>query len=197
MYQLQDQEKTIILNWNKIQKQNTEIQLVSVQNEHDKSLEQFCDLLEKNISSIQIIKVQSEDGHLPVIKVSDNIFYSAIPLGKELEPFLEALSFANSSALPVLSEATQANLLKIVIPVELKLYIAQQCPHCPKMVSSILPLAVACKNIKLKIVDGTLFTQEAQKDNVMSAPCLILDNNFRWTGSVTPEEITDMIVNQT
>jgi len=52
---------------------------------------------------------------------------------------------------------------------------------------------MACKNIHLQIIDGTLFPETAQKNGVMSAPCLILDDDFRWTGDVSAQEIIKMI----
>ena len=115
-------------------------------------------------------------------------------------------SSSNSSATPSsypklpnvlhLSPKTAANLSRIEVPVELKLYIANQCPHCPGVLNTLLSLAAACSQIHLKIIDGTLFTDHALKNNVLSAPCLILDNDFRWSGGATPEEITDMIINR-
>jgi hypothetical protein len=61
------------------------------------------------------------------------------------------------------------------------------------VVSTIFPLAVFSDKINLHIIDGTLFPETAQRDKVMSAPCLILDNEFRWTGAVTAQEVLSMI----
>jgi len=203
MYNFESKDKEIIFNWNNIQKQDIQIQIISAENEYDESFELFGKLIEENISCIKVVKQKDEDAPLPIIKLSDNIFYHAIPLDKQLEPFLNSLSLINNTATSFdiknkidFSETTKSNLLKIDIPVNLKLYIAQQCPHCPKMINFIVPLAVNCKNINLKIIDGTIFTEQAQKDKVMSSPCLILDNDFRWTGDVTTDEITNMIINR-
>jgi hypothetical protein len=54
-------------------------------------------------------------------------------------------------------------------------------------------MALACSHIDLHIIDGSLFPKTADKNGVLSAPCLILDDDFRWTGSVEPEEIIGMI----
>lgn len=95
-----------------------------------------------------------------------------------------------------LSETTLSNLAAIEVPVELKLYVASQCPHCPGVIRTLVPLAAECKNIHLSIIDGTVHTEQAAKDNIMSVPCLILDNGFRWTGTVDAEEVADMIANR-
>ncbi|MCP4671894.1 MAG: hypothetical protein GY857_11375, partial [Desulfobacula sp.] len=146
-------------------------------------------------SSRLIIESEKSENDLPCFLLKENITYSALPLSKELAPFLEALSQINSS--PVrLSNSILQSLDKIDIPVNLKLYIALECPHCPNVVKTLMPLAMVCKNLHLHIIDGTLFPETAQKDGVMSAPCLILDDDFRWTGEVSAQEIMEMITNR-
>jgi len=145
-----------------------------------------------DITSKLIIESEKSKKNLPCFQLKENITYSALPLAKELEPFLEALSQLNSSTSRLSGQILQS-LDNINIPVNLKLYIALECPHCPKVVRTVIPLSMACKNIHLQIIDGTLFPETAQKDGVMSAPCLILDDDFRWTGDVSAQEIIKMV----
>ncbi len=103
---------------------------------------------------------------------------------------------ASLSDSPHLSETVMAKLAAIILPVEIKLYIASQCPHCPGAVRTIIPLAAACRYITLKIIDGTIATEEAAADKIMSVPSLIIDNGFRLTGGVVnADEVVDVIVN--
>ena len=60
----------------------------------------------------------------------------------------------------------------------------------------MIDIANECKNIELQIIDPTMFTEEATANSVMSVPCLILDDDFRWTGSVSMEEVTDVLANR-
>jgi len=129
---------------------------------------------------------------LPGFLLRENITYSAFALDRELPPFLKGLSCIRTRA-PKPSEPIQALLDQISIPCDLTLYIAMQCPHCPGVVNTIFPLAVFSDKIRLRIIDGTLFPEAAQKDKVMSTPCLILDNGFRWTGAVTAKEVLTMV----
>lgn len=125
----------------------------------------------------------------------ENITYSAFPLEKEREPFLEAVSQINDHN-PLVSEPIQKALDHLKIPVRLTLYIALQCPHCPNVVRTVMALASHTSTITLHVIDGSLFLEAAQKDRVMSAPCLILDDDFRWTGSVSMDEIVQMITSR-
>lgn len=193
------QSKALIQNWDQSIEKQIKIKLITTDHAENNQFVNFLDHL-LNITSSLSIESKKGEKNLPGFLLKENIIYSALPLGKELEPFLEALSQINGKT-PLLSESAlsepiRQTLDKIDIPVRLKLYIALECPHCPNVVRTVIPLALHCDRIKLHIIDGSLFPETAQKDKVMSAPCLILDNDFRWTGSVHTEEIIKMITSR-
>ncbi|MCP4118325.1 MAG: hypothetical protein GY737_23580 [Desulfobacteraceae bacterium] len=181
--------------WNGNLEKETEITLITTGSGQDTPFTDFCDRLASALPNIKVTRENDPEKTLPEIRLTGNLVYSALPLEQELEPFLEALSRV-VGPVPGLPEGIKEKLAGIDIPIRLKLYVAVHCPHCPAMVRAITPLATACDQIHLNVVDGTLFPEEASVDNVMSAPCLILDNDIRWTGSVDPAEVVDMIVNR-
>ncbi|MBF0572490.1 MAG: thioredoxin family protein [Desulfamplus sp.] len=99
--------------------------------------------------------------------------------------------YDDSFALP---EHIVSNLNLVKIPVEIKLYVANQCPHCPSVVRTLTTLAAACPNIYLKIIDGTFAADEAAEDKIMSVPCLILDGGVRLAGNIDLEQLIDIII---
>jgi hypothetical protein len=147
----------------------------------------------QEISAAISWRQSSQPAALPGFFLKNNILYSALPLERELLPFLKGL---DSLEKPHPAGDIQKTLDNIEAPCRLTLYIALQCPHCPGMVERLIPLAAACEKIYLHIIDGSLFPDKAQEDKVMSAPCLILNDDTRWTGAVAEEEIVDMIVNK-
>ncbi len=155
----------------------------------------FCQELESLLPGLTVVRKMDRERDLPGIMPMDNLVYSAIPQAGAMDPFLETLALVNGPP-PLLSAGLQTNLSRIDIPTRLTLYTAVHCPHCPGMVRAMAPLAAACRNIILTIIDGTLFPQAASKDRVMSVPCLILNPEMRWTGNVSPAEVVEMIVNQ-
>ncbi|MCP3873784.1 MAG: hypothetical protein GY699_11580 [Desulfobacteraceae bacterium] len=193
------QSKALIQNWDKSTENQVRIKLITSGHEEDHQFINFANQL-MDITSKLAIESEKGETNLPNFRVQKNIIYSALPLEKEFEPFLEALSLLkgmHSKTLETtLSKSIRQTLEKIDIPVRLKLYIALQCPHCPNVVRTVIPLALACKNIHLHIIDGSLFPEIAQKDAVMSAPCLLLEDDFRWTGSVDAQEIVSMIISR-
>ncbi|MFH2060179.1 MAG: thioredoxin family protein [Pseudomonadota bacterium] len=205
--------KTMIKSWNQTCDQKIHIKLIlpeqfikakADQNmSGKKKADQFTAISDElqQLASNLVIEPVTDKKERPGFELTENIFFSAYPMEKELRPFLNALSCLNKVNKPdkedlKLSKSIQNGLKQIKIPVKLKLYIALFCPHCPAMVETLVPLALYCNLIKLDIIDGSLFEHTAAVDDVMSAPCLILDDNFRWTGSVAAQEIVDMITDR-
>ncbi len=194
-----DQNHTNQVNTKSCKSEPTRIKLITTQ--HSES-NQFSAIAQKlaQMSSSLVIDSEKGENDLPGLLLNENIMYSAFPLDRELEPFLEALEQLNGKPLQAsthtLSKATRKALGTIDVQVTLKLYIALQCPHCPEVVRTLIPMALHCSNISLHIIDGSLFPKTAQKDSVMSAPCLILDDDFRWTGKVSADEIVNTIKNR-
>lgn len=172
-----------------------EITLALTGRQDDRMFIDFCLGLESLLPDITVVRKMDGDRALPAILPRSNIIYSAIPQAGAIAPFLEILALVNEPA-PPLAQALHENLARIDIPARLTLYTAVHCPHCPGMIRAMAPIAASCENIILTIIDGTLFPEAAAEDQVMSAPCLILGKEMRWTGNVAPSEVVDMIVNQ-
>jgi hypothetical protein len=71
-----------------------------------------------------------------------------------------------------------------------------QCPHCPRAVTQCLALADAGVSCHVFVIDGELFPEPAEQDGVRPVPTVILDQAFRWTGSVQTEELVNMIAHR-
>jgi hypothetical protein len=190
-------KKTIrlIKKWDKTLKNLIRIKLITSDHTETDKFINFTGQL-TDIASRLIVESEKGEKDLPCFQLKKNLTYSALPFARELDPFLEALSQIDGSMALNLSNSILRNLEKVDIPVRLKLYVALECPHCPNVVRTVVPLAMACKNIHLQIIDGTLFPEKAQHDGVMSAPTLLLDDDFRWTGDIAAREIIEMVMNR-
>ncbi len=196
MYKLSDKDKESIKSFNSKLKENIEIKYIESGSKEDALVDDFLSSLSQSASKITIQKEKKGTNHLPEIVVTDNIRYSAVPLSNELKPFLKALSLKSYNKNFKLSDTVRKNLDKISIPIKLKLFAANACPHCPVVVEGMLDIANECKNIELSIIDPAIFTEEATVNSVLSVPCLILDDDIRWTGSVSMEEVTDVLADR-
>ncbi len=185
-------DKETIQAWAQKQTHTMEIFLPWTSHPEQAGFDAFAGKLARLAPCIRV-RPSDKKSDLPALCIADNILFSALPLEKELAPFLEALTCL-TGPLPSLADDIGSMLNRLAHPCRLALFIALQCPHCPNMVRTLLPLAVHSKKIFLHIIDGSLFPETARKHKVLSAPCLILDQDYRWTGQTSQREILDMMV---
>jgi len=189
-----EKEKKQIADWSQTLKDDIRIHMISTEDERSQTFKDFCDDLMRIVPKIKIKREKDEGSTSPTIQIG-NVGYQAIPTGKELEPFLSALADSGGQAQkgPL---SVHKNLHQIQVPALLKVYITPHCPFCPVTVKQLLRLAAASESIKLTIIDGAFFPEKAASDNIQSAPTVLLDDQFYWTGSIQMEEIVDMIINR-
>lgn len=187
-------EKKQIADWSQTLKDDIRIHLILTEDERSQTFKEFCDDLGRIVPKIKIKQEKDDESKPPVIRVG-NVGYHAIPTGKELEPFLSALFDGDGQAQnsPL---STYKKVHQIRVPALLKVYITPHCPFCPAAVKQLLCLAAVSESIKLTIIDGAFFPEMAASDKIQSAPTVLLDDQFYWTGSIRIEEIVDMILNR-
>ena len=158
-------------------------------------LARFCDRIKALAPNIRIKKDSDPPFPAPVLVIGrhQNIGYQAMPTGKMLAHFVEALGSA-SGAEPEFDPQLGDRLGKIDLPVHLKLYVASQCPNCPQSIRQLQALAALSPLVRLRIIDAQIFAQLSEADQIRSVPTLILDDQLRWTGLVSTEEILALCV---
>ena len=189
-----EKEEKQIADWSQTLKDDIRIHLILTKDERSQIFKDFCDDLTRIAPIIKRKQEKGDKSKPPVIRIG-NVGYQAIPTGKELEPFLSALADGDG---PTQNGpfSVHKKLQQIRVPALLKVYIMPHCPFCPATVKQLLCLAAASESIKLTIIDGAFFPKEAASDNIQSAPTVLLDDQFCWTGSIQIEEIVDMILNR-
>lgn len=186
-------ETAKIIEWAESQTQSHDLFLCDTPHPRQHEFDLFVSELTRAAPCVRVTP-SVRQCQVPTLFITDNIGFSALPVDRELRPFLEALSFL-AKPVPV-PEKIETLLKQISRPGHLTLFIAAQCPHCPDMVRRLIPLAVHSKNIFLDIIDGTLFPEIAEKHQVLSVPCLILETDFRWTGHIDTEEVLTQMIEQ-
>ncbi|MBW2192933.1 MAG: thioredoxin family protein [Deltaproteobacteria bacterium] len=187
-------EEKKIAAWGQTLNDDISIDLTLTRDERSELFMNFCENLNRIAPKIRFRKETEEESGPPVI-VIDNVRYQAIPAERELDPFLSLLADQNHLAGQLSSEVRKL-LDDIRLPALLKVYIMPLCPFCPTTVMQLLSVAAANEQIKLNVIDSALFPELARSDNVQSAPTVLLENQFRWTGAIQIREVVDMILNR-
>ena len=189
-----EKEKQQIATWGLAIKDDILITLILTGDERSQTFKDFCDDLTHIAPKIKIKQEKDDESKPPIIRFG-NVGYQAIPTGRELKPFLNGLADKDESTQNV-PLSVHKKLHQIRVPALLKIYIMPYCPFCPSTVKQLLCLAAASESIKLTIIDGSLFPEKAASDNIRSAPTVMLDDQYYWTGSIQMEEIVDMMLNR-
>lgn len=189
------QEEAQIKKWSRDLSQEVPLRFLWTEDHRSREIAQFCKDLERLAPQVQVKKEEGDPKELPGVSAGRGITYHGVPLGTELQPFLEALSGAGITASPG-SEKEKFRLERIDLPVLLRLFVTTHCHFCPAMVRQLIPLPAANDSIRLAIVDGVLFPEAAKSEKIQSVPTLLLDTLFRWTGSVSLNELLEVLGNR-
>jgi hypothetical protein len=188
-------EQEQILEWDRAFEGEISPGLVTTDDPRSGDLEQFCEELENLTSGVCVARKEGGAEDLPAITLGHSFIYHGVPLGHELAPFLEALSGGDLTGRSF-SRAEKDRLHRSDLPALLRLFVTPQCRFCPSMVRQLLPITAENESIRLAIVDGTLFPEEAQSERIQSVPTLLLDRQYRWTGSVPLHELLEVLANR-
>ena len=154
----------------------------------------FADRFAALAPGVHIQKETTDTAEMPAILIDPNIRYHALPSGKALEPFLNALTRKDTAPAPGMSNP--AVLKNIKLPMDLDLYIAPQCGFCPTAAARLIQLALHAPLIRLSIIDAFLFSEQSQTRGIRSVPTVLLGERYRWTGAFDMQELVDMMVHQ-
>lgn len=185
-------EEKQILKLNDQLRRDVTVGLIVSEHPHFSAFKEFCDNLGRLVPGIKIKKDGDSPDEPPQIVIGNGLRYQALPAGHELQPFLDALLAFSSDSVNS-TGSTQALLKKENLPAALTLFIAPQCTFCPAVVRQLTPWPLQDDKIRLTIIDGTLFPETAQPYKIQAVPTLLLDEQFRWTGSLPLDEIIDTI----
>lgn len=125
-----------------------------------------------------VLTLKKSEGPLPFFETKQGLKFFTLPGEKLLDLLLYALK-GSPEAIP---SSQAAPLERLALPATLDLFVAEFCPHCPRIARQLITLALANPHIRLSLYDGSLFPKEAEKRGVQAAPTLIYDGDMRWSG---------------
>ena len=195
MKTIPDSEQERIRKWAEKMDHDVTLRYATADHPMDDTVKAFANQLAELAPRVQLKKDGDALVSLPALFVGPHTIYQALPLNRELEPFLTVLGNRGAFA-GQLSKDVRDQLDRLEVPAITKVYITPHCPFCPTVVSLLLGMAAASDRVRLSIIDGELFPDVAEKDRVSAAPTIILDDQFRWTGSVDANELVTMMLSR-
>jgi len=193
MAAITDNDKERIRQWGRGLDDDITLRYTTTSHVMDGRFKSFVDQMADLAPRVQTKKDGDATVSLPALFVGSHVVYQALPLDRELEPFLAILGDGSAFADRIAPDVRQ-QLVQISVPALVKVYITPHCSFCPATVSMLLGLAACSDQVWVTVIDGELFADAAQKDRVSAAPTVILDDRFRWTGAVDAGELVTLML---
>ena len=120
------------------------------------------------------------------------IAFHGVPGGHEFNSFVIALYNVAGPGQAV--DGAALNKIKSITKnVDLKILVSLSCTMCPELVMAAQRIAAANDNIKTEVYDINHFPELKTKYNVMSVPCMIVNDTQVLFGKKNIEELAEIL----
>lgn len=175
---------------------NEDIELVAFVDDGDKSRETL-ELVEDVASlsgRVSARRADSNDGErVPSFSVSRagtdmGVRFAGLPMGHEFTSLVLAL--LQAGGYPPKVEAEEIEAIKALdAELEFVTYISLSCHNCPDVVQALNLMSILNPKIRHTMVDGGVFRDEVESQNIMAVPTVMLNGTEFGSGRMTLEEI--------
>ena len=147
---------------------------------------------------VQIADRQSSDITAPCVKVcredgtETGLAFHGVPSGHEFTSFVLGLYNAAGPGQAIDAE-TKRIISKIQNPVDMKILVTLSCSMCPDLVTAAQRIAAENAVVSAEVYDIHHFPELKSKFNVMSVPCLIINDQHVLFGKKKLSQLADML----
>ena len=142
--------------------------------------------MEVDESYAPCVKVCLEDG------TETGLAFHGVPGGHEFTSFVLGLYNAAGPGQPI-SPETRERIRSIKHPVDLKILVTLSCNMCPDLVKAAQRIAAENPNVTAEVYDIHHFEGLKKQYQIMSVPCMVINDQTLSFGKKTIEQILDMI----
>lgn len=140
-------------------------------------------------TSAPCVRVFLEDG------TDTGIAFHGVPAGHEFTSFVLGLYNAAGPGQKTDEQTCQA-IEKIKSNVDMKILVTLSCTMCPDLVVACQRIATMNENIRAETYDIQYFDELRKKYNVMSVPCLVINDDKVSFGKKNINQVLDLIKQQ-
>lgn len=161
-------------------------------------LENYMEELVKLTTKLEVRTASSDLQHKPCVRICrgdgswTGLAFHGVPGGHEFTSFVLGLYNAAGPG-QQLDADVMAEAKAIAKPVDIKILISLSCTMCPDLVTAAQRLATLNDNISAEIYDLNHFPDLRDKYQVMSVPCMIINDGESSFGKKNARQILDLI----
>ncbi len=120
------------------------------------------------------------------------VSFHGVPGGHEFNSFVIGLYNAAGPGQKI-AEEDMSRIKALKNHIKMQIAVTLSCTNCPELVMSAQRIALENENITLDIFDLSQFEELKNKHNIMSVPCLILNEEHIHFGKKNLEQILDIL----
>ena len=151
-----------------------------------------------NNLTVDVADVNASSDFAPCVKVccvdgtETGLAFHGVPGGHEFSSFVLGIYNAIGPGQPI-DEKTRERIQAISKPTDIKVLVSLSCTMCPDTVVSAQHIAAKNKNITAEIYDIHHFEEIRKQYNVMSVPCILINDSNVSFGKKNIEQILELI----
>jgi len=136
--------------------------------------------------------------HIPCVEVclengnQTGLAFHGVPSGHEFTSFVLGLYNAAGPGQTIDADIQQ-EIAAITAPTDIKILVTLSCTMCPDLVVAAQRIAAANTNVTAHVYDIRHFEDLKNQYNVMSVPCMVINNQSVFFGKKTIQQILQLI----
>ena len=148
--------------------------------------------------AIQVADRQADSASAPWVEIcqadgtATGLAFHGVPSGHEFTSFILGLYNAAGPGQP-LDEATREQLAAIPRKTDIKILVTLSCTMCPDLVAAAQRIAAANPNVTAHVYDIRHFEGLKDQYNVMSVPCMVLNDRDVFFGKKNLQQILALL----
>ncbi len=140
----------------------------------------------EGIGELPCVRVMREDGSW------SGLAFHGVPGGHEFTSFVLGLYNAAGPGQPI-DPATLERAKAIASPTRMQLLVTLSCTMCPDLVVAAQRIAAENPQVVAEVYDANHFPELKERYQVMSVPCLVINEDKVSFGKKTIEQVLDLI----
>jgi thioredoxin reductase (NADPH) len=151
-----------------------------------------------NKLTVDVIDVNASSDLAPCVRLcysdgtESGLVFHGVPGGHEFSSFVLGIYNAIGPGQSIDEKAKEA-IQKISKPINIKVLVSLSCTMCPDTVIAAQYIASKSKNVTAEIYDIHHFEEIRKKYNVMSVPCIVINDSDVSFGKKNIEQILELI----
>ncbi len=133
--------------------------------------------------------------HIDGEVVDNGIVFSGIPGGHEFTSLILAILQAGGHTLK-LDEGIQKLVKRFNKPLEFQTYVSLSCHSCPEVVQALNQFALLNDNISNEMIDGALFQEQVEANNIQGVPAVFLNGKPFANGLIDTAKLIEKLQEQ-